>query len=316
MPPFMRLPPRALAAFGLLAVLLPAAPARALDKQGSAHGGSTEVKALGFDVSGAVSMGVSLYNPSYAARPNNTGLALMRYAGHLDIDLIGQRLSIPLDVNMFSDRLRGGGAKLAPSEFDIIAGVTSTWALGPGALEVGTRFEQDRQVGAQPAFEPAPVPNRRTQSYVDARARYLLSAAALPRFHQRFPRSDVSGWLTLGWFAYNPSYFARPDNTGRALFRYAIHTELSLFDDLVSFGIDAIFFTDRTAANPLRPTELDLTPEIIFHRGAFELHVAYEIDLPLDRGNYRPNFLYLLGVWSFDLVADKPAPLEQRGEIL
>lgn len=298
------------------AMWLTGSAALALDKHGSAHGGSTDVKTSGFDVSGAVSMGVSLYNPSYAARPNNTGLALMRYAGRVDVDLIGQRLSIPLDVNLFSDRLRSGGAKLAPSELDIIAGVTSTWALGPGALELGTRFEQDRPVGAEPPSEPAPVPNRTTQSYVDARARYLVSAAANPRFQERFPRSDVSGWLTLGWFAYNPSYFARPDNTGRALFRYAIHTELSLFDDLVSFGIDAIFFTDRTASNPLRPTELDLTPEIIVHRGAFELHVAYEIDIPLDQGSYRPNFLYLLGVWSFDLVADKPAPLEQRGEIL
>jgi hypothetical protein len=316
----MALPRSASTALVLVAALLVGRVAWALDKQGSAHGGSTGVSTSGFDMSGAISMGVSLYNPTYAARPNNTGLALMRYAGHLDLDLIGQRLSIPLDINMFSDRLRGGAAKLAPSELDVIAGVTSTWALGPGALEMGTRFEQDRQVGAQPTFEPAPVPNNRTQSYVDARARYLVSAAGIPRFHDRFPHSDVNGWLTLGWFAYNPSYFARPDNTGRALFRYAVHTELSLFDDLVSFGLDAIFFTDRTAANPLRPSELDLTPEIIFHRGAFELHLAYEIDIPLDRGSdtrsYTPNFLYLLGVWSFDLVADKPAPLEQRGEIL
>ena len=56
---------------------------------------------------------MSLYNPTYAARPDNTGLALFRYAAHFDFDLIGRRLSIPLDLNMFTDRLAvspGAGA--------------------------------------------------------------------------------------------------------------------------------------------------------------------------------------------------------------
>ena len=135
---------------GLVASLLCAAatlavsPARALDKQGSAHGGGIEGATSGFDVSGSASLGVSLYNPTYAARPDNTGLTLFRYAGHGDIDLIGRRLSIPIDVNMFSDRTAiGFGRKLVPSELDIITGVTSTWRLGPGALEGGARFEVD-----------------------------------------------------------------------------------------------------------------------------------------------------------------------------
>ena len=85
---------------------LAAAPARALDKQGSAHGGGIEGPTSGFDFSGSASLGVSLYNPTYAARPDNTGLALFRYAGHFDFDLIGRRLSIPLDINMFTDRRR------------------------------------------------------------------------------------------------------------------------------------------------------------------------------------------------------------------
>jgi hypothetical protein len=152
---------------------------------------------------------------------------------------------------------------------------------------------------------------------VDARARYLLSLAnANPCFHQVFPHTDVSGWATLGWFVHNPSYAARPDNTGRALLRYALHTELSLLDDLISVGLDGTFFTDRHAANRLRPTELDLTPELIFHRKAFEVHVAYEIDMPIDQGSYRQQYLYLLGVWSFDLQHAAAAPLESRGEIL
>jgi hypothetical protein len=106
----------------------------------------------------------------------------------------------------------------------------------------------------------------------------------------------------LGWFAYNRTYFARPDNTGLALFRYGLHVELSTFGDVVSLGLDATMFTDRHAANPLRPSELDITPELIFHHPPFELHLAYEADLPIDQGSYKQQFLYALGVWSFDLV--------------
>ena len=127
-----------------LASLLVPAAARAVDKQGSAHGGEVGGAGSGFGVSGGLMVGVAVYNPSYAARPDNTGLALMRYAGHADVDLIGQRLSIPIDVNMFSDRLRAGIAKLGPTEFDVITGLTTTWPAGPGAVEAGARVEHDR----------------------------------------------------------------------------------------------------------------------------------------------------------------------------
>src|SRR4051812_32852052 len=125
----------------LMLVLLAPSSAWALDKQGSAHGGQVEGSSTGLAVGGAVMAGVALYNPSYAARPDNTGHVLMRYAAHADIDLIGRRLSIPLDMNLFTDRDRDGFKKLVPSELDIIAGVTTTWALGPGALELGTRLK-------------------------------------------------------------------------------------------------------------------------------------------------------------------------------
>ena len=139
-------PPRAHATAAALvaASMFSAASAVALDKQGSAHGGDIEGPTSGFDVSGSVALGISPYNPNYAARPDNTGRALMRYALHTDVDLIGHRLSIPVDLNVFSDRQRPGLLKLAPSEFDVIAGVTSTWSAGPGAIEFGLRGESDR----------------------------------------------------------------------------------------------------------------------------------------------------------------------------
>lgn len=294
--------------------------ALALDKQGSAHGGDNEGKDEGFAVSGALSYGVSLYNPTYAARPDNTGHALFRYAAHVDFDLIGRRLSVPLDLNLFTDRDRRGWKKLAPTEFDVISGVTTTLTLGKaGALELGSRIEHDRQLQAAPRDPAVPSCGNGalcSQTYVDARARLLYSLGdASPSVKDALHEGDVSGWLTLGVFAWNPTYAARPDNTGKALFRYGAHTELSVFDDLVSAGVDGVMFTDREK-NPVRPTELDITPELIGHVPPFEVHLAYERDIPLDRAGLTQSFVYVLGVWSFDATKEVEKPFEHRGQIL
>jgi hypothetical protein len=278
------------AAFAFTIALATAPEAWALDKEGSAHGGAVAEASSGFVVSGGLMLGVSLYNPSYAARPDNTGTTLMRYAAHADVDILGRRLSIPLDANVFTDRELTGAAKFRPTELDAIVGVTTTWALGPGAIELGSRFEQDRPVDR----------GDMVQSYVDVRARYLASGAAIdPQLGEALGGGDVSGWATLGVFAYNPTYYARPDNTGRALMRYGLHGQLSLWNDRLALAVDGTVFTDRTAASVLRPTELDLTPELIARLRTMELHLAYERDLPLDRGGLTQSFVYLLGVWSF-----------------
>lgn len=266
--------------------------AHALDKQGSAHGGSVEGAESGVRIAGSLMLGASLYNPTYAARPDNTGLALMRYAGHLDVDLIGSRLSIPIDINTFTDREADGAKKLAPSELDLIGGVTSTWGVGVGAIEGGARVEHDRGV----------APSGASQTYADVRVRYLYSIRQVaPGLSEALRGGDVSGYLTLGWFAYNPSYFARPDNTGRALFRYAAHVETSFYREIFSAGLDFTFFTDRENDNVFKPSELDFTPEVVAHLGDFEIHLAYERDLPIDRGGLKQHFVYALGVWSFSL---------------
>jgi hypothetical protein len=292
---------------GWFAPLVPSA-AWALDKQGSAHGGDVDDNPDGFDVSGAASVGLSIVNRSYAARPDNTGLVLMRYAGHADVDLIGERLSVPLDVNIFSDRLRDGLGKVAPSELDFIGGLTTTFPVLRGQIELGARLESDQTADRE---------NATSQFYVDTRARYLYSLDKyFPSLAAALRDGDVSGWATLGWFTYNRSYFARPDNTGLAFLRYGLHGELSTFGDLWSLGLDATMFTDKNAPNPLGPSELDLTPELIFHVKAYEVHLAWESDRPLDRGGLVQQFVYVLGVWSFDLVSDKPKPFESRGQIL
>lgn len=294
------------AAFVAFACLSAAAGrARALDKQGSAHGGETEGATSGFDVSGAVSLGLSLYNPTYGARPDNSGRALVRYALHADVDLVGRRLSIPVDVNVFTDRERRGAKKLGPTELDGIVGVTTTWDVATGAaLELGARTEHDRPTD-RGGF---------TQTYVDTRARILYSAAdRWKKVADVLHDGDVSGTLTLGWFAVNPTYAARPDNTGKALLRYALRTEVSVWSDLFSFGVDQTYFTERSA--PLRPSELDLTVEGIFHVAPWEVHLAYERDLPVDRRGLVQHFVYLLFARNFDLVKEPTRPLQDRGGV-
>ncbi len=250
--------------------------------------------------------GSAIVNSTYAARPDNTGIALFRYAGHVDIDLIGPKLSIPIDLNFFTDRERPGAGFFVPSEFDIIGGVTSTNSLGKaGAFELGARLEHDRPIDRK-GF---------TQTYADVRARYLYSLAKLvPSLARDLNDGDISGAMTLGWFALNPSYAARPDNSGKAFFRYGFHSELSVWHDHLSLGVDTTFFTDRQK-NAIRPSELDLTYEVILRRAPFELHLAYERDMPLDRGGLVQSFVYTLIGYEFDLH-DKLHPLRDRGTVV
>lgn len=278
----------------------------ALDKQGSAHGGKVggEEEREGFDVSGTAMLGLSLVNPSYAARPDNTGLALMRYALHADIDLIGRKLSIPLDVNLVTDRQRRGAQKFVPSELDVITGLTTThrFVTGLGG-ELGARVEHDRPVDR----------GGLTQTYADVRGRLLYSLGdVVPSLRRDLADGDIFGYATLGWFAFNPTYAARPDNTGRALFRYAGHVELSVWKDRVSLGFDTTFFTDRRTS-ALRPSELDVTYEIIGHVGRYSLHLAYERDMPIDRGGYVQSFIYALFVYAFDFKRGKAESIEPSG---
>lgn len=140
---------RRASAIAVLAVASLASPdAAALDKQGSAHAGvvGSDGDDDGFDVSGALTLGSAIANKTYAARPDNTGKALMRYAAHADVDLFGRRLSLPLDVNLFSDRERKGALVFAPTELDLIGGVTTTFGAGFGDLELGARVERDMPI--------------------------------------------------------------------------------------------------------------------------------------------------------------------------
>ena len=76
-------------------------------------------------------------------------------------------------------------------------------------------------------------------------------------WRKTFPKNGFTAYAGAGWLFHNQDYFARPDNTGRALFRYVGHFDLDLYQQKVVFFGDFNMFTDREASNVARPTELD-----------------------------------------------------------
>lgn len=281
--------------FGALLLTLRAAPCHALDKQGSAHGGSVEGPETGMAFSGSALLGAALYNPSYAARPDNTGLALGRFAAHADLDLVGHRLSIPLDANFFTDQTAAGLGVLNPTEFDFIGGVTSATGLSRGtALELGIRYERDMPLDRGTYI----------QQYADARLRLLFSLGEIsPYLRAWLSGTNLNGALTFGVFAFNPTYAARPDNTGLALFRLAGHAEWSLLSEHLVVIADATFFTDRERAATL--TELDWTLGLSGRFTPFELGVAYEHDMPLDRSGLIQQFVFSYLSYTFEVFQNQ-----------
>jgi hypothetical protein len=115
----------------------------------------------------------------------------------------------------------------------------------------------------------------------------------------------------LGVFAVNPSYAARPDNTGIALFRYAMHLTLHITPRFF-VGFDAVFFTDRERVI-VAPSECDITPELgVSLLPGLDLHIAYERDMPIDRGGLVQQLLLVHVSWDFTLIepqSDAPQTL-------
>jgi hypothetical protein len=255
--------------------------------------------------------GVFLFNPSYAARPNNTGIVLFRYGLHLDADLYHRWLSLSYDLNVFTDRTDGAVNPIAPTEHDHIVGLLSTIPL-PRHLELtlAVHYEADR-----PGFEatgpirrilPDCGPGRSQVCYQAGYSQSYLDAYA--RLQYTHPR--ISVFAAFGGFLWNETYAARPDNSGLAFLRYVLHAEIPLLKNLV-YRLDLNFFTDRQDGWVI-PTELDVTSELAMRLGAFELKLVGEADLPLrsypggpnppTQPGLRQEYLALMGSWSFDLA--------------
>ena len=295
---------RALALAALVAATLGPTPAAALNKQGARKAKTPSAPAAEptVDASGYLFGGVFLFNPTYAARPNNSGLALYRFGLHLDFDLYKRWLTLSYDESSFTDGTPATKNPLAPSEYDQIVGLLSTVPL-PHDLELtlAVHFEYDLPgAEARPAARAPDYQVGYSQGYVDAYARL------------GFTRGRLALFAALGGFLWNPTYAARPDNAGLALLRYVVHGELRLLPWL-TYRLDLNFFTDRDEG-PLTPSELDLTSELGVRLGEdWELRFVGEADLPIGTypaaGPHPPSpapgleQFYLAGLiqWSFDV---------------
>ena len=224
-------------------------------------------------------------NPSFAARPDNTGLVGMRYMLHLETDLYKQYLTFYTDQNFFSDRTNGW---IELSEWD------GTYAFTGVVDHFGWRLQYERD-----------APLDRTgliQAYADGLVTAKLQSAQDMAWWRRiFPNQSLTMYGGAGWLFHNSNYFARPDNTGRALFRYVAHADLDLYKNKVVLYGDVNMFTDRENGNQAKPTELDWIVGLALRWRQTELAIYHEQDQPLDRAGLVQKYLAVQFRFSFDV---------------
>lgn len=266
-------------------------PAAALEKYGrplpsmEAEGDAAAREAEETLFGGYYLTGAFVSNPTFAARPDNTGLVGLRHMVHLETDLYKQYLTFYTDQNFFSDRTKGW---IVLSEWD------STVALTGLVDRFGWRIQYERD---------APLDRSGLkQIYSDMLFTARYNAGQESSWWQRmFPNQNLNAYAGPGWLFYNNSYFARPDNTGRALFRYVAHADLDLYKNKVVFYADVNMFTDRSASNPVRPSELDWILGLAVRWRDTELSVYHEQDQPLDRPGLVQKYLAVQLRFAFDV---------------
>jgi hypothetical protein len=224
-------------------------------------------------------------NRTFTARPDNTGLVGMRHMLHLETDLYKQYLTFYTDQNFFSDRTNGW---IELSEWD------GTYALTGVLGHVNWRLQYERDV---------PIDRKGlTQEYADGLVTAKFQAVQdMSGWRRMFPNQNLTVYAGAGWLFHNRNYFARPDNTGRALFRYVAHADLDLYKNkLVLYG-DVNMFTDRDAGNQASPTELDWIIGLAVRWRNMEFAIYHEQDQPLDRAGLVQKYLALQLRFSFDI---------------
>lgn len=236
-------PARAVLGLLALAVLCSQAPhAYALEKYGrplpELEAGEAEREAQESLIGGYVLSAAFISNPSFTARPDNTGRVGLRHMIHLERDLYKQYLTFYTDQNFFSDRTKGW---IELSEWDMTYAFTGVFGHWSWRLQ----YERD-----------APLDKSGLkQIYSDALLTYRIRTDEDWTWWRRhFPRNSLTAYAGAGWLFYNQNYFARPDNTGRALFRYVAHFDLNLYRErAVLFGDVNLFTIDRRTMPSGRP---------------------------------------------------------------
>ena len=229
--------------------------------------------------------GAFVKNPTFAARPDNTGLVGMRHMLHLETDLYKQYLTFYTDQNFFSDRT-DGWIKL--SEWD------GTFAFTGVLDRFNWRLQYERD---------APLDRRGLkQAYADALVTARFQAIQDSTWWRRtFPHQNFTAYAGAGWLFHNSQYFARPNNTGRALFRYVAHADMDVYKNKVVLYGDVNLFTDREASQTLNPSELDWIVGIAVRWQDMELAFYREEDRPLDQSGLVQKYFAVQLRFAFDV---------------
>lgn len=92
----------------------------------------------------------------------------------------------------------------------------------------------------------------------------------------------LRGYLLSAVFVSNPTFAARPDNTGLVGLRRMVHLETDLYKQYLRLYTDQNFFSDRTRGW-IMLTEWDATVALTGSLGSWGWRLQYERDAPLDR---------------------------------
>ena len=185
----------------LLVLLVSATcPAFALEKSGRVEVEQGRPPEIQF----SLALSDFVHNTSFRARPDNTGIVKYRYLGHLEIQPQWSPVALVLDTNFFTDR--DARNEFRPSEWDQAIGVLYRYEQWAALL----RYERDIPIDKSGLV----------QAFGEIQGMW---------HHEDLLIKNSDFYAAVGWLFSTQTYFARPDNTGRALFRYVVHGELPLY---------------------------------------------------------------------------------------
>jgi hypothetical protein len=105
--------------------------------------------------------------------------------------------------------------------------------------------------------------------------------------HESEPEASwVHGYLLTASFVRNPTFTARPDNTGLVGLRHMVHLETDLYKQYLTFYTDQNVLSDRTNGW-IKLSEWDMTYALTGLLGHVGWRVQYERDAPLDRSGLK-----------------------------
>jgi len=253
------------------------APALALEKSGRVQMEEEAAPEVQF----SLSVSDFVDNTSFRARPDNTGIVRYRYLGHLEVVPHWSPVALILDSNFFTDKERPN--EFAPSEWDQAIGFLYRYQQWAGLL----RYERDMPIDKSGLV----------QAFAEVQGLWHQDNLLI---------KESEFYAGLGWLFATQTYFARPDNTGRALLRYVLHAEVPLYREALWLIGDTNFFTDRESSNPVRPSELDWIVGIAVRWKTWELMAFQETDQSIDRAGLSQKYIAIQLKWNWDKKSFSP----------